>query len=104
GLSAVQFHVYEDFVLNRKPEVSYLFIFAHEIRSCDPQRRVPCRMSGNFDDREGKAVDPYSPFEEILILSPWKRFDNETMVDTQILFAQHSEPIVRRGDRAIAML
>jgi hypothetical protein len=26
------------------------------------------------------------------------------MVDTQILFAQHSEPIVRRGDRAIAML
>jgi len=61
-------------------------------------------MSGNFYDREGNAVDPYSPFEEILILSPRKCFDNETMVDTQILFAQHSEPIVRRGDRAIAML
>jgi len=57
-------------------------------------------MSANFDDREGNAVDPYSPFEEILILSPRKCFDNETMVDTQILFAQHSEPIVRRGDRA----
>jgi len=61
-------------------------------------------MSANFDDREGNVVDPYSPFEEILILSPRKCFDNETMVDTQIPFAQHSEPIVRRGDRAIAML
>src|SRR5215469_8233071 len=50
-------------------------IFAHEIRSRDPQRRVPCRMSGNFDDREGNAVDP--PFEEILILSPRKCFDHE---------------------------
>src|SRR5215472_3208921 len=79
-------------------------VFAHEIRSRDPQRRVPCRMSGNFYDREGNAVDPYSPFEEILILSPRKCFDNETMVDTQILFAQHSETVVRRGDRAIEML
>ena len=61
-------------------------------------------MSGNFDDRESNAVDPYSPLEEILILSFKNCFDNETMVDTQILFAQHSEPIVRRGDRAIAML
>jgi hypothetical protein len=41
-------------------------------------------MPGNFDDREGNAVDPYSPFEEILILSLWKCFDNETTLRANI--------------------
>src|ERR1700756_4590801 len=82
NLRAVEFHVHEGLIPGRKPEVADLLVFAHEIGSCDPKGKAPCRMSRNFDDGEFTTVNPYLPFEQVRILSLGNCVDDKTVVDT----------------------
>ena len=98
---AVESHVHEGLIPRREPEVADFFVLTHEISSLDPKGRILCRMSGNSDDREVLALNPYLSFEEILVSALGKSFDNKTAMRAEIFFAKQTKSVVRGTDRAI---
>jgi len=58
-------------------------------------------MSGNSDNRELLALNPYLSFEEILVSALGKSFNDETAVVAEIFFAEQTKSVVRGTDRAI---
>jgi len=101
---AVEFHVHEGLIAHGEPEVADFFVLTHEIGSLDPKGRILCRMSGNSDDRELLALNPYLSFEEILVSALGKSFDNETAMRAEMFFAKQTKSVVRGTDRAVTMV
>ena len=101
---AVESHVHESLIPRREPEIADFFVLAFEIGSLDPKGRILCRMSGNSDDRELLAVNPYLSFEEILVSALGKSFDNKTAMRAEIFFAKQTKSVVRGTDRAVTMV
>ena len=52
----------------------------------DPERRFLGRVPRDFHNREVGGVDPYFPFEQILVFASRSGFDNEAMIGTDVLF------------------
>src|SRR5215469_6172911 len=101
---AVESHLHEGLIHRGQPEVADFFVLTHEISSLDPKGRILCRMSGNSDDREVLAVNPYLSFEEILVSALGKSFDNKTAMRAEIFFAKQTKSVVRGTDRAVTMV
>jgi hypothetical protein len=81
NLPAVDSHVHQGLVLGGKPKVAYFLVLAHEIGSRDPKRELSRWVACNFYDGEVTAINPYFPLEQILVLSPGKRVNNDAVVD-----------------------
>src|SRR2546429_4680383 len=61
---AVESYLHEGLIPRGKPKVADFFVLTHEIGSLDPKGRILRRMSGNSDNRELLALNPYLRSEE----------------------------------------
>ena len=101
NLFAVESYVHEGLIPRGEPKVADFFVLTYEISSLDPKRGILCRMSANLDDRELLALNPYLSFEQILVSSLGKSFDNETAMRAEVFFAKQTKSVVRGSDGAI---
>src|SRR4029077_2994812 len=104
NLIAVESHVDEGFVPGWKPEVTDFLILTDEVGSGDPKGQLLRRMAGNLHNGEFTAINPYFPFEEILIVALGNCLHHEAMMVTQVFFIKHTKGVVGRRDRTAVAL
>src|SRR5260370_4716503 len=102
--SPVHLHFNGRPVVIRNPKAINLLILPYKISSIDPEGRLFSRVAPDFHNREILRIDPYFPFEEILVFALRSGLENQAMIWADFLLPGQLELVVRGRDRAVMML
>src|SRR5260370_32370918 len=85
-LFPVYLHLNDCLVSEGQPKAVNPLELTDKIRSIDPEGGLLGGVAGDFHDREVFAIDPYFPFEQVLLFAFRSGLQNEAMVWASVLF------------------
>src|SRR5260370_23821555 len=104
NLFTVYVHLRDWLVSEGQPKAVNPLELTDKIRSIDPEGGLLGGVAGDFHDREVFDIDPYFPFEQVLLFAFRSGLENEAMVWAEVLFTGQRERVVRGRDRTVMTL
>src|SRR6266852_4448971 len=89
--SPVHLHFSGRLVTAKQPKTINSLILPDEVGSIDPERWFFNRVAGDFHNREVFGIDPYLPFEQILLFAFRSDLENKAMIRADVFFTGQCE-------------